>query len=116
MKTNKIKSILLIAAILISVTGFSQEKITVKGSDTMVILAQKWAELYMKKNPAASIPITDRSSRMVSGCPSGSVHRCEGCYHVAHQTGLIDLRYWPNIERPHHLVVFVLKDVAMPHI
>lgn len=62
MKTNKIKSILLIAAILISVTGFSQEKITVKGSDTMVILAQKWAELYMKKNPAASIQVTGGGS------------------------------------------------------
>jgi phosphate transport system substrate-binding protein len=26
--------------------------VTVKGSDTMVILAQKWAEIYMSKNPA----------------------------------------------------------------
>jgi phosphate transport system substrate-binding protein len=28
--------------------------ITVKGSDTMVILGQRWAEEYMKKNPARS--------------------------------------------------------------
>ena len=27
--------------------------VTVKGSDTMVILGQRWAEEFMKKNPAA---------------------------------------------------------------
>lgn len=32
--------------------------ITVKGSDTMVILAQKWAEVYMAQNPAAKIQVT----------------------------------------------------------
>ena len=43
--------------------GFSQEKkITVKGSDTMVILAQKWAELYMKNNPTVSIQVTGGGS------------------------------------------------------
>ncbi len=33
-------------------------KITVKGSDTMVILAQKWAETYMAANPAITIQVT----------------------------------------------------------
>src|SRR5512139_209471 len=32
--------------------------VTVKGSDTMVILAQKWAEVYMAQNPAAKIQVT----------------------------------------------------------
>jgi len=32
--------------------------ITVKGSDTMVILAQKWAEVYMGKNPDVKIQVT----------------------------------------------------------
>lgn len=32
--------------------------ITVKGSDTMVVLAQKWAEVYMGKNPEAKIQVT----------------------------------------------------------
>lgn len=32
--------------------------ITVKGSDTMVILAQKWAEVYMTKNPGVKIQVT----------------------------------------------------------
>src|SRR5258708_24245300 len=33
-------------------------KITVKGSDTMVILAQKWAEVYMAKNPKTKLQVT----------------------------------------------------------
>jgi phosphate transport system substrate-binding protein len=62
MKKNKILPIMLILAIMISATGFSQAKITVKGSDTMVILAQKWAELYMKSNPSAVIQVTGGGS------------------------------------------------------
>ena len=31
--------------------------ITVKGSDTMVILAQKWAEVYMGKHPDQKIQV-----------------------------------------------------------
>ncbi|HLN71967.1 MAG TPA: phosphate ABC transporter substrate-binding protein [Prolixibacteraceae bacterium] len=38
------------------------ERITVKGSDTMVILAQKWAEVYMKENQGAAIQVTGGGS------------------------------------------------------
>ena len=34
------------------------EKITVKGSDTLVILAQKWAETYMSTHPGTVIQVT----------------------------------------------------------
>jgi phosphate transport system substrate-binding protein len=36
--------------------------VTVKGSDTMVILAQRWAENYMKKNPARRVQVTGGGS------------------------------------------------------
>ncbi len=36
----------------------SAANLTVKGSDTMVILAQKWAEVYMGKNSAVKIQVT----------------------------------------------------------
>jgi phosphate transport system substrate-binding protein len=62
MKNKLIFPVLLILTIMSSVTAFSQAKITVKGSDTMVILAQKWAELYMKSNPSASIQVTGGGS------------------------------------------------------
>jgi phosphate transport system substrate-binding protein len=36
--------------------------VTVKGSDTMVILVQRWAEEYMKKNPGAPVQVTGGGS------------------------------------------------------
>ncbi|MFQ5454605.1 MAG: phosphate ABC transporter substrate-binding protein [Nitrospirota bacterium] len=41
---------------------WSQEVIQVKGSDTMVILAQKWAELYMRTHPDVTIQVTGGGS------------------------------------------------------
>jgi phosphate transport system substrate-binding protein len=62
MKNNKLIPMMLIIAVLASATAFSQAKITVKGSDTMVILAQRWAELYMKNNPQTTIQVTGGGS------------------------------------------------------
>jgi phosphate transport system substrate-binding protein len=42
--------------------ALSQAAVTVKGSDTMVILAQRWAEDYMKKNPGRKIQVTGGGS------------------------------------------------------
>jgi len=65
MKSINIKKFALIA-LLLSLVGFAftpaPERITVKGSDTMVILAQKWAELYMKSNPSLAIQVTGGGS------------------------------------------------------
>jgi phosphate transport system substrate-binding protein len=63
MKRSKHLTAIIIVAVLILGSSFLQEtKITVKGSDTMVILAQKWAELYMKNNPSATIQVTGGGS------------------------------------------------------
>ena len=43
-------------------SAFAAKNITVKGSDTMVILAQKWAEVYMKSHPDAAIQVTGGGS------------------------------------------------------
>ena len=55
-----------IIAVLLGVVTFAftaaPERITVKGSDTMVILAQKWAEVYMKTNTSANIQVTGGGS------------------------------------------------------
>jgi phosphate transport system substrate-binding protein len=61
-KLKNFTTMLLLAIIIISPVIAQQAKITVKGSDTMVILAQKWAELYMKKNPSTSIQVTGGGS------------------------------------------------------
>lgn len=63
MNTSKLKYIVLLAVII--TIGFSfttVNKITIKGSDTMVILSQKWAEVYMKKKPGTIIQVTGGGS------------------------------------------------------
>lgn len=62
MKSLKNSIIVISAAILLMSYVSDQQKITVKGSDTMVILAQKWAETYMKKNPSVMIQVTGGGS------------------------------------------------------
>jgi phosphate transport system substrate-binding protein len=63
MKKNKFFAIALLTASVIMTSAFiAPTKITVKGSDTMVILAQRWAELYMKQHPETSIQVTGGGS------------------------------------------------------
>lgn len=65
MKRINIKKFAIIA-VLLGLIGFafapSADKIVVKGSDTLVILAQKWAEVYMKSNPSVAIQVTGGGS------------------------------------------------------
>jgi phosphate transport system substrate-binding protein len=46
-----------------SLPGRAQGRgITINGSDTMVLLGQRWAETYMKKNPGVTIQVTGGGS------------------------------------------------------
>lgn len=42
--------------------AFQERNITIKGSDTMVILGQRWAETYMKEDPGVTIQVTGGGS------------------------------------------------------
>jgi len=65
MKSLNIKKFAVIA-VLLGMIGFAfapaADKIVVKGSDTLVILAQKWAEVYMKSNSSVAIQVTGGGS------------------------------------------------------
>jgi phosphate transport system substrate-binding protein len=50
------------AAIFAAAFPANAGNITVKGSDTLVILAQKWAEVYMGKHPETKIQVTGGGS------------------------------------------------------
>ncbi len=81
MKTLNIKKtaafLCIIGIGIISFAFMNQERITVKGSDTMVILGQKWAEAYMKKNPSVSIQVTGGGSGVgISALINGSTDIC----------------------------------------
>jgi ABC-type phosphate transport system substrate-binding protein len=52
--------------------------ITIKGSDTMVILGQRWAEHYMKSNPDITIQITGGGSGVgIAALIAGSTNICQ---------------------------------------
>lgn len=76
MKLKHVLPILIIAAAAVTTMGAS-EKITVKGSDTMVILSQRWAERYMAKNKGVSIQVTGGGSGTgISALINGTTDIC----------------------------------------
>ena len=73
------KKIVLAALVLLLAFGFSgpSTTITVKGSDTMVILAQRWAEIYMAKHPGVTIQVTGGGSGVgISALIGGTTDLC----------------------------------------
>lgn len=71
------KAWILIPVIALATTLGAVEKITVKGSDTMVILAQRWAEKYMTKNNLVSIQVTGGGSGTgISALINGTTDIC----------------------------------------
>lgn len=60
MKKKIILAMLVIAGMAFTIPNALQLKI--KGSDTLLPLAQKWAEVYMKSNPGASLTVTGGGS------------------------------------------------------
>jgi phosphate transport system substrate-binding protein len=63
-----------------SATGSVPDKVVVsiKGSDTMVILAQRWAEEYMKASPGSTVQVSGGgSSTGITALINGSTDICE---------------------------------------
>ena len=55
-----------------------KKSVTVKGSDTMVILGQRWAEEYMKANPGTEIQVTGGGSGTgIAALINGTTDICE---------------------------------------
>lgn len=58
--------------------GPSEKAVTVKGSDTMVILGQRWAETYMKEHPGTIIQVTGGGSGTgIAALINGGTDICE---------------------------------------
>lgn len=55
-------TLLILAAGALSSLGAWAGPITVKGSDTMVVLGQKWAETYMAERPGTKVQVTGGGS------------------------------------------------------
>jgi phosphate transport system substrate-binding protein len=71
------KLILVLFALVFSFGFISDNVITVKGSDTMVILAQRWAEVYMSKNSGVTIQVTGGGSGVgIAALINGTTDLC----------------------------------------
>lgn len=69
--------LLVCLCMLLTVNLYGEEKITVKGSDTMVILAQRWAERYMAKKKGVVIQVTGGGSGTgISALINGTTDIC----------------------------------------
>src|SRR6266850_2912990 len=71
---------LILLTLVVLAYGFRDqgETITIKGSDTMVILAQRWAEVYMSKHPEVSIQVTGGGSGTgISALINGTTDICD---------------------------------------
>lgn len=79
--TKHTKALLGLAVLTTSLTipaAASAGSITVKGSDTMVLLGQRWAEEYMAKHPSTTIQVTGGGSGTgISALINGTTDICQ---------------------------------------
>jgi phosphate transport system substrate-binding protein len=70
-------TIILAASMFLGFVTLPADVITMKGSDTMVILAQRWAEIYMAKHPGVTIQVTGGGSGVgISALINGTTDIC----------------------------------------
>ena len=101
MKT--ISGILLFSAALAMPTAASAGSLTIKGSDTMVLLGQRWAEQYMAKVPGATLQVTGGGSGTgISALINGTTDICQASRSMsaAEKTNLRDRYNTPGVEIP----------------
>src|SRR5687767_2465729 len=70
-------SILILAGFSLSCSGDDMTVVTMKGSDTMVQLAQRWAEQYMKQRHDVQVQVTGGGSGTgISALINGTTDIC----------------------------------------
>jgi phosphate transport system substrate-binding protein len=80
MRTTSSYAVALAALVSLIVLGCGvpPERVTVKGSDTMVPLGQRWAEIYMTEHPDATIQVTGGGSGTgIAALINGTTQICE---------------------------------------
>ena len=79
--TNQIGLVVLTILVLSVVVFFpalAGKSITIKGSDTMLILGQRWAEVYMNQNPGIVIQVTGGGSGVgIAALINGGTEICQ---------------------------------------
>lgn len=67
-----------VVAVVTGISGFAAGKITLKGSDTLLLLGQRWSEEFMKDNPGVVVQVTGGGSGVgFAALINGSTDVCE---------------------------------------
>jgi phosphate transport system substrate-binding protein len=82
MKIRTVAKVAMVALAMLGGAAFARPAaagtVTVKGSDTMVVLGQRWAEEYMKKHASTTIQVTGGGSGTgISALINGTTDICE---------------------------------------
>ena len=93
-------TIFLAAVSVIAAMSIASSTITIKGSDTLVRLGQRWAEEYMKKNPGVVIQVSGGGSGTgIAALLNGATDICEASrdmkkkeYRLAERKGITPYR------------------------
>ncbi len=65
-------------AVMVAGLAIAGKAITIKGSDTMLLLGQRWAEVYMQRNPGVVIQVTGGGSGVgIAALINGSTEICQ---------------------------------------
>ncbi|MCI0330956.1 MAG: phosphate ABC transporter substrate-binding protein [candidate division Zixibacteria bacterium] len=83
--------------------GLAGKAITMKGSDTMVILGQRWAEIYMQKTPGAVVQVTGGGSGTgIAALINGTTDICQASRPMkgSEKTKLKERYFTQGIELP----------------
>jgi phosphate transport system substrate-binding protein len=69
---------ILVLSLVAFFPAFAGKSITIKGSDTMLILGQRWAEVYMNQNPGVVIQVTGGGSGVgIAALINGGTEICQ---------------------------------------
>jgi len=100
MKQIIFKSFAAFVATTVVVATAHADDITVKGSDTMVVLGQKWAETYMKSHAGTAVQVTGGGSGTgIAALLNGTTDICDASRSM----------------KPSEVADFVKKFQARPH-
>lgn len=97
--------LLSLAMIVLCVTSdiFAAKPITIKGSDTMLLLGQRWAEIYMEKNPGVVLQVTGGGSGVgIAALINGSTNICQSSRDIkdSERQKLRDRTFTTGVEIP----------------
>jgi phosphate transport system substrate-binding protein len=99
-----------------------RQSITMKGSDTMVLLGQRWAETYMKAHPDITIQVTGGGSGTgIAALINGTTQICEASRPMKpeEKNSVKEQRHAEAVEIPvalDALAVYLNKDNPIEHL